>query len=115
MAVRAWFTRTILRPFSWKTSFTRVGSRAVLIRRWSNVETWSVTLFEISQVAFLEIVKKYNTDPCIFKCDLQKLNEDSAIEINKIINEPKRGKKIVTLTIGQSSISIINKPSKNYY
>ncbi len=38
-------------------------------------------------VLYDEIVKKYNTDPCIFKCDLQKLNEDSAIEINKIINE----------------------------
>ena len=38
-----------------------------------------------------EIVKKYNTDPCIFKCDLQKLNEDSAIEINKIINENYSG------------------------
>ena len=42
-------------------------------------------------VLYDEIVKKYNTDPCIFKCDLQKLNEDSAIEINKIINENYSG------------------------
>ena len=26
-------------------------------------------------VLYDEIVKKYNTDPCIFKCDLQKINE----------------------------------------
>ena len=42
-------------------------------------------------VLYDEIVKKYNTVPCIFKCDLQKLNEDSAIEINKIINENYSG------------------------
>ncbi len=38
-----------------------------------------------------EIVKKYNTDPCILKCDLEKLNEDTAAEINKIINENYSG------------------------
>ena len=42
-------------------------------------------------VLYDEILKKYNTVPCIFKCDLQKLNEDSAIEINKIINENYSG------------------------
>ena len=31
------------------------------------------------------------------------------------VNLSLKGKKIVTLTIGQSNISIINKPSKNYY
>ena len=38
-----------------------------------------------------EIIKKYNTDPYILKCDLEKLNEDSAAEINKIINENYSG------------------------
>ena len=38
-----------------------------------------------------EIIKKYNTDPCILKCDLEKLNEDTAAEINKIINENYSG------------------------
>ena len=42
-------------------------------------------------VLYDEIVKKYNTVPCIFKCDLQKLNEEGAIEINKIINENYSG------------------------
>ena len=42
-------------------------------------------------VLYDEIVKKYNTDPYIFKCDLHKLNEDSALEINKIINENYSG------------------------
>ena len=38
-----------------------------------------------------EIIKKYNTDPYILKCDLEKLNEDTAAEINKIINENYSG------------------------
>ena len=43
------------------------------------------------------------------------LDDLSSSFINKIINEPKKGKKIVTLTIGQSNISVINKPCKNYH
>ena len=27
-----------------------------------------------------EIIEKYDTDPCILKCDLEKLNEDTAAE-----------------------------------
>ena len=42
-------------------------------------------------VLYDEIVKKYNTDPCIFKCDLERLNEDNALEVKKIINENYQG------------------------
>ena len=43
------------------------------------------------------------------------LDDISSSLINKIIKDPKRGKKIVTLRSGHSNISIIYKPGKNYY
>ena len=41
--------------------------------------------------------------------------EISSSFINKIIKDPKRGKKIVTLNKGHPNILIIHKPSKDYY